>query len=93
MRIGKYPRSLIGNMDETHAFFDMIPAKCTCKTISKECVVQTSGCEKKHVTTILPAVADSKMLPPMIIFKGTTEETIQKLRVTEGFVIKTQEKA
>ena len=29
----------------------------------------------------------------MIIFKGTTEETIQKLRVTEGFVIKTQEKA
>ena len=92
MRIGKYPRSLIGNMDETYAFFDMIPAKCTCKTISKECVVQISGCEKKHVT-ILSAVADSKMLPPRVIFKGTTEETIQKLRVTEGFVIKTQEKA
>ena len=28
----------------------------------------------------------------MIIFKGTTEETIQKLNVTEGFVIRTQEK-
>ena len=27
MRIGKYARSLIGNMDETPAFFDMIPSK------------------------------------------------------------------
>ena len=32
------------------------------------------------------------MLPPMIIFKGTTEKTIQKLHVLEGFVIKTSEK-
>ena len=27
MRIGKYPRSLVGNMGETPAIFDMVPAK------------------------------------------------------------------
>ena len=92
IRIGKYPRSLIGNMDETPAFFGMIP-KSICNTGSKECVVRSSGCEKKYVTVALSASAYSKMLPTMIIFKGTTEKTIQKLRVPEGFVIKTQEKA
>ena len=80
-------------MDETPASFDKIPANTICKTTSKECVVQTSGCKKKHVTIVLSTTADGKMLPPMNIFKGTTEKTIQKLRVPEGFVIKTQEKA
>ena len=28
MCIGKYPLSLVGNMDETPVFFDMVPAKC-----------------------------------------------------------------
>ena len=71
----------------------MIPAKSICKTGTKECDVRTSGCKKKHVTIVLLATADCKMLPPMIIFKGTTEKTFQKLRVPKGFVIKTQEKA
>ena len=79
-------------MDETPAFFDMIPAKSICKAGSKECVVRTSSSEKKHITIVLSATADGKMLPPMIIFKGTTEKTIQKLRVLERFVIKTPEK-
>ena len=47
MRIGKYPRSLVANMDEMPAFFDMIPAKSICKTGSRECIVRTSGSEKK----------------------------------------------
>ena len=46
MGIGKYPRSLVGNMDETPEFFDMVPVKSICKTGSKECIVRTSGCEK-----------------------------------------------
>ena len=93
MRIAKYLRSLIGNMDGTTAFFDMIPAKSTGKTRSKEGVVRTSGCEKKHVTIVLSATADGKMLAPIVIFQGTTEKIIQKSRIPEGFVIKTQEKA
>ena len=44
MRIGKYPRSLVGNRDEMPAFFDMVPFKSICKTGSKECIARTSGC-------------------------------------------------
>ena len=92
MRIGKYPRSLVGNMVETPAFFDMVPSKIICKTGSKECIVRTSGCEKKHVTIVLSATADGKMLLPMIIFKEKTTKTIEKLRVPDGFIVKTQAK-
>ena len=90
MRIGKYPRSLVANMGETPAFFDMIPAKSICKTGSRECIVRTSGSEKKHVTVVLSAATDGTMLPPMLIFKGKTDKTIKKLRIPEGFIVKTQ---
>jgi len=30
-------------------------------------------------------------LPPMIIFKGKTDKTIQDLRIPTGFIVKTQE--
>ena len=93
MRIGKYPPSLVGNMDETPAFFDMVPSKCISRKGSKECVVRTTGCEKKHLTVVLSATGDGKMLPPMIIFKGKTDKTIKDLDVPVGFVIRTQEKA
>ena len=91
MRIGKYLRPLVANMDETPAFFDMIPAKSICKTGSRECIVRTSGSEKKHVTAVVSAAADGTMLPPMLIFKGKTDKTIKKLRIPEGFIVKTQE--
>ena len=92
MWIGKYPRSLIANMDETPAFFYMIPGKSICKTASRECIVRTSGSEKK-TCYVLSATADGTMLPPMLIFKGKTDKTIKKLRIPEGFIVKTQEKS
>ena len=93
MWIGKYPRSLVANMDEAPAFFDMILAKSICKTGSRECIVRTSGSEKKHVTIVLSAAADGTMLPPMLIFKGKTDKTMKKLRIPEGFIVKMQEKS
>ena len=93
MRIGKNPRSSVGNVHETPAFFNMVPSKSICKTGSKECIVRTSDCEKKHVTNVLSATADGKMLPPMIILKGKTTKTIEKLRLPDGFIVKTQAKA
>ena len=47
MRIGKYLLSLAGNMNETPAFFDMVPSKCIAAKGTKECKVRTSGGEKK----------------------------------------------
>ena len=96
MRIGKCPCLLVANMDETPPFIDMIPAKSICKTGSRDCIVQTSGSEKKtkkHVTVALSATAYGTMLPPMLIFKGKTDKTIKKLRIPEGFIVKTQEKS
>ena len=91
MRIGKYPRSLVANMNDASAFFDMIPANSICKTGSRKCTVWTSGSEKKHV--IISANTDGAMLPPMLIFKGKTDKTIKKLRIPEGFIVKMQEKS
>ena len=42
---------------------------------------------------VLSAAADGTMLPPMLIFKGKTDKTIKKLRIPEGFIVKTQEKS
>lgn len=93
MRIGKYPLSLVGNMDETPAFFDMVPTKCITLKGKKECVVRSSGSEKKHLTVVLSATGDGEMLPPMVIFKGKTDKTIRDLEIPPGFVVKTQSKA
>ena len=51
------------------------------------------GWWKKHLTVVLPATGDEKMLPPMIIFKGKTDRTISDLNILAGFIVKTQEKA
>ena len=80
-------------MDETPAFFTMIPVKSICKTGSRECIVRTSGSENKHVTVVLSAAADGTMFPPMLIFKGKMDKTIKKLRIPEGFIVKSQGKS
>ena len=46
MRIEKYLLSLVGNMDETPTFFDMVPSNCIAAKVTKECVVRTLGGEK-----------------------------------------------
>ena len=93
MSIGKYLLSLVGNMDEAPAVFDMVPSKCIAAKGTKECVVRTSGGEKKHLTVVLSATGDGKMFPPLIIFKGKTDRTISNLNIPAGFIVKTQVKA
>ena len=94
VRIRKYPLSLVGNMDEIPAICDTVPAKCIAAEGTKECVVLTSGGEKKkHLTVVLSAMGGGKMLPPMIIFKGKTDRTISDLNIPARFIVKTQEKA
>ena len=90
MRIDKYPLSLVGNMDEILAFFDMVPSKCIAKKGDKECVVRSSGIEKKQLAAVLSATADRKMLHIMIIFKGKTDQTICNLNIPTNFVVKQQ---
>ena len=67
----------------------MVPSKCIAAKGTKECVVRTSGGEKKHLTVVLSATRDGKML----IFKGKTDRTISDLNIPAGFILKTREKA
>ena len=38
MKIGKYSFTLVGNMDQTPAFFDMVSSKCIVNKGVRECV-------------------------------------------------------
>ena len=51
------------------------------------------GHEKRHLTVVLTCTADGGFLPPMIIFKGKTNRTINKLTIPKDFVVATQTKA
>lgn len=87
------PPEVLGNMDETPVYFDMLPGKTVEKKGEKTVKVRTTGSEKCHITAVLTATADGQFLPPMIIFKGKTQRTIKKLKVPKGFLVATQEKA
>ena len=74
-------------MDETPAFFDIVSSKCIAKKGDKECTVRSSGSEKKHLAVVLSAIADGKMLPPMIILREK-HRTIRSLNIPTDFVVK-----
>ena len=44
------------------------------------------------MTVVFTVAADGFILPPMIIFRGKTNQTIKDIEAREGFVIATQEK-
>ena len=64
-----FTEDLIGNMDKTPLYFDMVPS-CTIEKGAKEVRVKTTGAGKRCVTIILACFASGKTLTPMIIFKG-----------------------
>ena len=96
LKIGKYPLSLIGNMNETPVFFDMVPEKSLVQKGQKSLTIRTSGSEKRRVTVVLTVAADGFMLPLMIIFRDKINQIIKDIEAPEapdGFVIVPQEKA
>ena len=92
LKIGKYPLVLVGNMDETPVFFDMVLNKSFAKKISKSVTVKTFGCQKKRVAVVLTIAACEDVLPPMIIFAGKNDRFIKDLTVTDDLCIVNQEK-
>ena len=46
MRIGSYTFSIGGNMDETLAFYGLIPLRCLVKEDEQEYVVLSSGVKR-----------------------------------------------
>lgn len=91
-----YPPDLIANMDEVTVPIDMASNRKSerSKTMvfptymaGGEKQSYTLGAEKQHITVVLTALADGKLLPPMIIFKGVkTPKHISMPRCTHTHI-------
>ena len=87
---GRFPNALIGNMDETPVYFDLVPGKTIDRVGVKSCIIRSRGAEKRHIMVVLTVAVDGSMLPPMVIFKGKRS---LKLIASEGVLVSVQTKA
>lgn len=81
---------LIGHMDETPAYFDIIPGRLIDIKGQKSVLIHTPGCEKRHLTVTLTVTASAEMLPPFMIFKGKWK---LKLTHPSGVAVAVHEKS
>ncbi len=79
-------------MDETPAYFDIVASKSVDKVGVKQCVIRSTGAEKRHLTVVLTVTSDGNMLHPLIIFKGRPTGKIIEMELLEGMVAVRQEK-
>jgi len=61
---------VIGNMDETPLYFDVVPNRILDKKGKKSIIVRTTGSQKRHLTVTLCVTHDGDVLPALAIFKG-----------------------
>ncbi len=90
---GNFPYELIGNMDETPVYMDMVPSKTVDVKGKKTVKIRTTKSEKCRVTAVLSCTAAGNMLPPMIIFKGTTHKSVAGVKGSNDTLVKYQKKA
>ena len=83
---GDFSYDYIGNMDETPVFMDMLPTKTFDVKGKKSIKVRTTKSEKCRITAVLSCVATGIMLPPMVIFKGTTPRSIRGVTSKDALI-------
>ena len=89
-RLERFPCAMIGNMDETPVYFDLVPSKTIDMVGTKSCIIRSTEAEKRHIMVVLTITADGSILPPMVIFKGKHS---LKLTAPQGVLVCSQEKA
>ena len=82
--------STVRGMIDVRPLPDKMKLSSISKICERDCVVRSSGSEKKKHLTVVSSATDGQMLPPIIIFKGKTEQTICVLNIPPGFIVKTQ---
>ena len=65
-----YNFRVLGNMDETPLFFDVVPNQVVATYGAKGIVVRTTRSEKRHLTATLSVTTEGEVLPGLVIFKG-----------------------
>ena len=78
-------------MDETPAYFDMVPNKTLDSKGGKTIGIRTTGAEKKHLTVVLACSADGGLLSTMVIFRG--KRVIKDVKPPDGIIVTNQDKA
>lgn len=61
---------VVGNMDETPLFFDIVPGRVLNSKGKHSIIVCTTGSEKRYLTVVLGVLSDGKVLPAVATFKG-----------------------
>ena len=65
-------------MDETPIWFEMVPKSTVAKLGAKSVTVKTFGTEQKRFSLMLTKGDKGQKLPPVIVFKGEKNATLQK---------------
>ena len=69
---------LIANMDETRVWFEMFRNETIERIGAKEVKIKSFGCDKNRISLILTILANGEKLKPVIIFKGKTDNRLEK---------------
>ena len=72
---------------------DMVPSKTVDIRGKKTVKVRTTKSEKCRLIVVLSCTATGNMLPPMVIFKGTTPRSITGVQGSQGTVVGYQKKS
>ena len=80
---------VVGNMDETSLYFDVVPGRVLDKKGKKSVIVCTTGNVKRHLTVVLTVLAYGEVLPALAIFKGKKQPKFSEV----GVFIRAQVKA
>ncbi len=80
---------VVGNMDETPLYFDVVPGRVLDKKGKKSVVVRTTGNEKRLLTVVLTVLVHGEVLPALAIFKGKKQPELREV----GVFVRAQAKA
>ena len=69
---------LIANMDETPVWFEMFMNETIERIGAKEVKIKSFGCDKNGISLVLTVLANGEKLKPVIIFKGKTDNRLEK---------------
>ena len=70
---------VVGNMDETPLYFDVVPGRVLEEKGKKSVIVRTTGNEKRHLTVVLTVLAHGEVLPALTISKERSSQCFVKL--------------
>jgi hypothetical protein len=86
-KVKGYNDEIIGNMDETPIFFNMIPSNTIIYKNNKSILIKTQNQDKCRISVLLTITANGNKLPPYIIFKAKNKGNVENELLKDKNVI------